>query len=178
MWEQNLFDPNQMGGNPQKQNEDLWKDIINPEPILERIELTLQGYTLDSNTWAWKKQYPSLLNDQGLGILMYFLRNLISKNIIMANLKEDSINLRCKHNRNDLIAFLSKNYEAIGLNKQYLSLVLNTIDDNMSSIFSRGKDATQLKYLSTSTKRLESYSVRPDQNQNKGFMGMNLFKGA
>lgn len=177
MYQNAHFDPT--SSSPTQMQDDLWKDVINPEPIIERIELTLQGYTYEENQGVWIKVYPEMLNPKGRGLFMFFIRNMISKNILMANLKEEDIRLRCKINRNNLISYLAKNHEEIGLNKQHLGLVLSSVDDNISSIFSRGKDATQLRYLSTSTRRLESFVQRNQDGsgqgqQKKGFF--NFFK--
>ena len=172
-----MFDPTSPTTNIQQ--DDLWKDVINPEPIIQRIELTMQGYTWNDNKGVWVKEYNEIMSKAGLTVFMWFLRNLISKNIIMGFLGENEIRIRCKNNRNALIHYLAKNYTDIELNVQNLTLVLNVVDDNVNSIFSRSKNAKMLNSLGSSTKRLESYIQRPEgggaYQQKKPFFG--FFKG-
>lgn len=163
-------------------NENLVRWQLDVKEELERIEHLLRKHIPKVDTegniyYAEPKPEDVLLNETGVNEILNLLSWYLSKNIILSNFDEKTINLRCLQFGQYLKDFIFNNYENFGLNtkekiKHYPILVMNILN-TIEASYRRAMNAGERTNLRTAR---QVSQVEPIMNS-MNFAGMGNSSG-
>ena len=142
---------------------------LDPSKILEELEHRLRGEVWDFSKNQYVQKREPMMNEHGISIVMSIVEPRISKIIIMSNLTEQDIMSIIKDFNDNLIDLLLMNYEVMGINKKYLSVVRGLIDDTVYITLKRALEEGERSKIYPSEKLIVTPSAPQER---RGVMGL------
>lgn len=150
-----------------KQPEELTKWQLDSFQLLDNLRHDLRGDIWDFEKAKWEEDKEDFtVNEYGVKRIISMLRPKIDKIVVLSNFSEEEVYSVVKEFNFVLIRYMLQNFEAFGIKKSDLSMVVNKIMDVIFSAYMRAKGEGERKFLRTTEKRIEH--IRPPQIREKG----------
>ena len=123
-------------GMPANQNMALQ---IEPRQIITELAMILQGKTLNDDGKV-EDNYPAMINDKGINIVIANLRSKLNPAVVLANLEEEDVYQIALEVRFDLIELIYCKHEEYEIDLNHWSTMLNIIDHTVYCFLTRPKN--------------------------------------
>lgn len=155
---------------------DLIKWQLDPTDIIEQLQHQLRNEIWDESKGKYVSVCEPLCNEQGVHSIILHLTS-VSKLSMMSDLTEEEINGIMRKFISDFIQLLFMEYDKWGIEKPYLSTVVNLVEMTLYPTLKRAQNGGERRFLTKTERRVEQHTVNnntTDQNK-KGFFS-NIFK--
>jgi len=141
----------------------------NPEHVLKEIELKLKGFRLDNNGELQKQGEP-LMNQRGIGRLLFLISSIVTQNTILSHLEEKEISNLIIRIGDDIIDDLTLNWKEYGIqDKIMLDQIVDSVLFPSFMALKRAWKQNEKNWLNKTV--VESISTSPTmQHKQGGFM--------
>ena len=157
----------------QQQNQQVQAALveqINPDKILDDLELRLRGYKRKYDGTLVKSGLP-LMNDNGVMAMVAYTSSVVNQNTIMSAYKKEQISKLMTQFMEVLVNDLTLNWREYGIiNKSYLDLIANMIMNCVFPAYNRALEGGERRFLGTTTIENISTAPRMPQMKKEGFL--------
>lgn len=143
---------------------------LNPDKILEDLELKLRGYKRKWDGNLVKSGLP-LMNEVGVMAMITYTSSVVNQNTIMASYDKQQISKLMTQFMGVLVDDLTLNWKEYGIvNKSYLDLIANMIMNCAYPAYNRALFGGEKRFLGTTT--IENISSVPKMQpvKKEGFL--------
>ena len=143
---------------------------INPDKILDDLELRLRGYKRKFDGTLIKSGLP-LMNENGVMAMIAYTSSIVNQNTIMSAYKKEQIAKLMTQFMEVLVNDLTLNWREYGIvNKSYLDLIANMIMNCAFPALNRALEGGERRFLGTTTIENISSMPRMPQVKKEGFL--------
>ena len=138
----------------------------NPEHVLKEIELKLKGFRLDNNGELQKQGEP-LMNQRGIGRLLFLISSIVTQNTILSHLEEKEISNLIIRIGDDIIDDLTLNWKEYGIqDKIMLDQIVDSVLFPSFMALKRAWKQNEKNWLNKTV--VESISTSPTMQHRQG----------
>lgn len=102
--------------------------LLNPEPMLERIERGLAGMDYDYAEKKWYKRSRALVNGEGISFIINMLRTHSPPNITVSKFDKDNIHSIMRRVMSTIAINLGDNYIDYDINPKNIEAIIEMVE--------------------------------------------------
>jgi hypothetical protein len=147
---------------------ELTKWQLDSTDIIDQQKHYLRGEIFDTEKSSYVFTGIRLMNEKGVSSLSLVLQQYLNKNTNLSNLSEDFIRDDMVYFNLDLVEFIRVNYTGFEINKEYMSMIIQTVCDTVFFAMMRAMNNGERIFLRSTEQRKHIIQELPEQKK-KGF---------
>jgi len=153
---------------------DLIRWQLDPAEIIEEMEHKLKGEVWDAKTQKFVRRAgrDPLMNEDGINVILSLISPVISKVVILSNLKEEDIDAMMLDFSKNLICLFASEYHKFGIKKQYIPSIKTFICMIVQATLNRALNEGERKFLGRTERVSQVFTDRERSNKPAGFMSI------